>query len=221
MKTQAVLPTLMLVVTAGSVGIGLRGLAPNPSLSSARQEVPPLDYFASSRSFSEVEQARTHLKALSSRYLYLAQVHQSEVQQGCAASLDSGGTPTAKRFNRIAQDLEAGIREFRGTGEEAVLTKGLLNVLASEGDYARWTDVYLDFLYRCPTEETVGRLAQTAVVAGRAAGRLEDVLEGFRHISRIPFDFEARRRVQAILTGVAITQAAPHGETTGRPNSHG
>lgn len=221
MKTHVVLHTLVLAVAAGAAGFGLRSLGPASTVSSARQEIPPLDYFASSGSFSEVEQTRTHLKALSSRYLYLAQVHQAEALQRCSTGPDTSALSTSQRFNPIVDDLQAGLREFRGTGEEAVLTQGLLNVLASEGDYARWTDVYLDLLYRRPTEEAVGRLASTAVAAGRAAGRLESVLEGFRHVGRIPFDFETKRRVQAVLTGVTLTQAAPQDETARRSNVHG
>ncbi len=202
MKTQMVLRALILTATAGAAAFGLRGLAPARTLTSPLDEVPPLEYFASAKSFSEVEPARARLQALSRRYLYAVQVRQAVALRGHRASEVGGVSAGAACVSQTVQELEEATRGFRGTGEEPVLTHGLLICLASEHRYERWIDVYLDLLYRHPTEEVVGVLANAAVTAGRATGRLEEVLDGFRHVSSIPFDFEAKHRVQAALAGL-------------------
>ncbi len=184
-------------------------------------EIPPLEYFASAKSFSEVEQARAQLQALSSRYLFAVQVRQAVASRGSDASKVGGVSAGAVGVSQTVQELEEAIREFRGTGEEPGLTDGLLICLASERSYERWIDVYLDLLYRRPTEEVVGVLANAAVTAGQATGRLEEVLDGFRHVSSIPFDFEAKRRVQSALAGGVLARAEHNRETPGLPNTQG
>lgn len=221
MKIPMVLRTLLLMAATGTAAFGLRGLTPARTLTSPLAEVPPLEYFASAKSFSEVEQARTQLQALSRRYLFAVQVRQGELLRASRASGGSGMSAAAARDRQTVQELEAAIQEFRGTGEEPGLTHGLLICLAGERDYERWIDLYLDLLYRCPTEEVVGVLANAAVTAGQATGRLDEVLDGFRHVSSIPFDFEAKRRVQTALAGVVLVRAEHNGETPCFPNTHG
>ena len=201
MKSQMMFRALVLLAALGSVGAVLRGLAPHGTEASPACDIPRLEYFASAQSFSEVEQARTQLQALSRRHLYVLQVRWVEALCGTRATGASGIPTGLEGVSQLISELEERISEFRGTGEEPVLTNGLLILLAGAGSYERWLDVYLDLLYRRPTEDAVGRLADAAVMAGRATGRLEEVLEGFRHLSRIPFDFECKRRVQAALAG--------------------
>lgn len=224
MKTQMVFRSVVLCVGLGSVGFALRGLAPLSTMVSLQRDVPRLEYFASAQSFSEVEQVRAQLEALSRRHLYMLQVRQVEALQGARAGGTGGKATGRDAVGQVVQELGQAIQEFQGTGEEAKLTNGLLILLASEGSYGRWLDVYLDLLYRRPTEDVVGRLTETAVVAGRETDRLDEVLRGFRHLAQIPMDFEGRRRAEAVLRdweqhGPSI-QASRRGRWTPEPGEN-
>lgn len=216
MKTRTVFRTLVLclaVAAVSAVGVALRHLAPREAATSPRHDIPHLEYFASAQSFSEVEQTRAQLRALSRRYLYSLQVRQVDALRGVSAG---GAIPAASGGagdSPLVREVEEAIREFRGTGEELVLAQGLLILLASEGAYVRWLELYLDLLYRRPTEDVVGRLADTAVMAGRATGRLGEVFEAFRHVCRIPLAFGSKARLQALLGDqeLAVPPATPRG----------
>lgn len=213
--------TLLLIAIAGGAGFALRGVVSGSGGTSPLALVPRAEYFASADSFSEVDQTRARLRALALRYLYWVQVRDVEGVQDLRATGTAGGLPTAEVHARARQELEEGVAEFRGTGEEPVLTHGLLLLLASEGDPARWIEVYLDLLYRRPTERLVGQMAATAVVMGRACGRLDAVLEGFRQVTHIPLEFEAKHRVEAALAGGVVAQAGPWGAASGAAHAGG
>lgn len=198
--------TLLLIAMAGGAGFALRGFVSGSGGTSLLAVVPRPEYFASADSFSEVDQTRTRLQALALRYLYWVQVRDVEGVQGVRAAGRAGDISTAEVHARARRELEEGLVEFRGTGQEPVLTHGLLLLLASQGDPVRWVEVYLDLLYRRPTETLVGQMAPTALVMGRACGRLDAVLEGLRHVAQLPLDFEAKHRVQAALAGGLVAQ---------------
>lgn len=199
--------TLLLIAIAGGAGFALRGVVSGAGSASPLAVVPRTEYFASADSFSEVDQTRTRLRALALQYLYWVQVRDVVNVQGMRVTGRTASLPAAEVHARARRELEEGLGEFRGTGEEPVLTHGLLLLLASEGDHARWVEVYLDLLYRRPTEPLVGQMAPTALVMGRACGRLNAVLEGFRQVTHVPLDFEAKHRVQAALASGVIAQA--------------
>lgn len=217
MKSQTGFRSLILLfcVVAVSAVATLRRVAPEETLASTRAEIPRLEYFASASSFSEVEQMRAQLRALARRYLYSMQIRQVEALRhsplGSAPKLilnnhartpaGSPGRPSlgAAPSSDLAREVRDMIQEFRGTGEEPVLTQGLLTLLASERAYGQWLDHYLELLYRRPTEEVVCHQADTAVAAGNATGRLGEVLAAFRHVSRIPLEFEGKRRLRELL----------------------
>lgn len=213
--------TLLLIAVAGGTGFALRGFVAGSGGASPLAVVPRAEYFASAESFSEVDQMRTRLRALALRYLYWVQVRDVESVQGVRTAGRAGGVAMAEVHAQARRELEEGLAEFRGTGEEPVLTHGLLLLLASEGDHARWVEVYLDLLYRRPTEHLVGQLAPTALIAGRACGRLDAVLEGFRQVTHIPLEFEAKHRVQSALAGGVIAQAGAGSVASGAMPSGG
>lgn len=206
---------------AGGAGFALRGFVSGSGGTSPLALVPRTEYFASADSFSEVDQMRTRLRALALRYLYWVQVRDVESVQGLRAAGVAAVIPTAEVHARARRELEEGVAEFRGTGEEPVLTHGLLLLLASEGDHARWIEVYLDLLYRRPTEKLIGQMAPTALVMGRAGGRLDAVLEGFRQVTHIPLEFEAKHRVQSALAAGVIAQAGVGSAASGAMHSGG
>jgi hypothetical protein len=193
----------------GAIALAWRGLPPDPARVSSLREIPAIEYFTSTRSCSEIEQARSHLEGLSRRYLYAIQVRQSEILQTTRTRGSTGTAATPATRDQVVEDLEQGIRDFAGTGEEPALTQALLMLLASDGAHERWVDVYLAFLYRRPTEELVGRVAGTAITSGRVAGRMEDVLTGLRHVAEIPLDFPAKRPVLSALSGATLATTQP------------
>jgi len=196
---------LGLAIVLGGLGLAWRRLTRPETLVSPAHAIPPLEYFASASSFSEVEQARAQLQALARRHLYVLQLRQAELLHAVQSG-DSGQRARAvAELQQLAAEFEQALDEFRGTGEEPLLTTGLLTLLASERAHARWLDVYLRLLYQQPTESVVGRLAGEAVAVARATGRLEEVLAALRHVTRIPLEFEGKRSVQAALDGFTLT----------------
>lgn len=193
-----------LLAVASALGIlGFARFQPPPpeALFSSAREIPPLDYFASVSSFSEVEQARAQLQALARRSLYVLQLRQTELQRALHAGDSGQQAQIASQMRQLVTDYERALEEFHDTSEEPELAAGLLHVLASLQESDRWLDVYLELLYRRPTEPVIGRLAGRALAAGRASGRLEEVERAFRYVVRIPLEFESKTMVQATLKG--------------------
>lgn len=178
------------------------------ALRSSLRELPRLEYFACARSFSEVEQVRSRLEALSFRHLYAVQVSQAALRQQTRPGEGAGGGTVTASGAALVRSLEEGLREFGGTGQEPAFTQALLLLLAAEGDHDRWVALYLDFLYQRSTEALVGRFAGTAVTAGRTTGRLPEVIAGLRHVADIPRDFPGKREVLRALSG-AVLAATP------------
>lgn len=202
MKIITVLPHLLLVAATGYLGFAARGLLPPQVTSSSLQEIPPFELFYVPRSFSEVEQARAQLHALSSQFLYRQYLERLHLLQA-RRSRNEPDPPPGQRFPQSIQALEQGLQEFRGTGEELTLTHTLLTLLRQEQLTSRWLDVYLDLLYHHPTADLVGQEAQHALTLARAVNREEALLEAFRHLADIPFDFPAKRFVLLALGGDA------------------
>jgi hypothetical protein len=221
MNTSPVLGTFAFAAAVTAVALGWRSLAPGPTVSSTRGEVPRLEYFASANSFSEVEQVRTQLQALARRCLYQVQIRQADALRARLPAGSPGGDTERTSITGLVQEFEERIREFQGTGEEPLLVRGLLLLLASDGAYERWLEVYLDFLYRRPTEELVGRLAREALTAGRATGRLAEVSAGLRHVVDIPVEFPGKREVRAALASAILAATPLRCEPTRNPGRPG
>lgn len=110
--------------------------------------------------------------------------------------------------------LDEVIPEFRGTGAELQLLQPLLYALKQESLYDRWLDVYLDALYRHPTHEMVGDLAEEAAAISRAVSRENEVATGFRYVSGVPLNFLAKSQLERSLVRVrnGFKVAADHHE---------
>ena len=98
--------------------------------------------------------------------------------------------------------LDEAIPEFQGTGAELQLLQPLLYALKQERLYDRWLDVYLDALYRHPTDEMLSVLAEEAVVISQAVGRERELTTGLRYVSGIPLNFLAKSRIEDSLVRV-------------------
>lgn len=158
-----------------------------------------LDYYAGSRSFSEIETARAELEGLALRY-------RAETRQKQMEGWDRSGFSTEARQAAIA-DLEKGIAEFRDTPEELILVQDLLLLLRAEGQHHRWLDVYLDVLYRRPTHAVLATFLRNAIEAGERTGREDEVAAGLRHLREIPLEFPAKHLLQDYESHVARSTA--------------
>jgi hypothetical protein len=179
------------LVVAASLGYRARDLGRDSLTTLQASEVPPLDSFVDTQSFSEIQNTRAELQGLAQRF-------RTEARMKHLASLPkpSSGSPTPVERASIVRDLERGIEEFKDTPEEVFLVQDLLLQLRAGGQFNRWLDVYLDILYRRPTEEAVGTLSGTAQWIAQATGREAEVTAGFQHILEIPLDFAAKQLLQ-------------------------
>jgi len=163
----------------------------------------PLDYLASAKSFSEVEHARAVLDALAVRYVDNAQALMVREIMSRNSSFGIRQSNSERPMVTAIKMLDEAIPEFRGTGVELRLLQPLLYALKQERFYDRWLDVYLDALYRHPTDEMVSALAEEAVIISQAVGRERELTTGLRYVSGIPLNFRTNSRIERSLVRVS------------------
>lgn len=211
MNTSPVLGTFAFAAAATAVALGWRSLAPGPTVSSTRGEVPGLSTSPPRTPFPRSSRSEPSSRPSARRCLYQVPIRQADALRARLPAGSPGGDAERTSITGLVQEFEERIREFQGTGEEPLLVRGLLLLLASDGAYERWLEVYLDFLYRRPTEELVGRLAREALTAGRATGRLAEVAPA----CATSWTFRWNSRANAKLQGGA-RQRHPGGSPTGK-----
>lgn len=188
----------LLVAVVAGLGLGFQ-LGTRRDLASylALETVPPLDYYSSQASFSEVENTKASLAGLCQRF-------RTEVREKRVADhLSPAGSrvePGAEvHLDDAIAALERGVNEFAGTTQQIDLAQDLLLALKKSKQFNRWIDVYLTALYKQPTHPVVGSLAKEALNMAGNCGREREVLAGLRHIEEIPVDFEGKAEVQTAL----------------------
>jgi len=117
------------------------------------------------------------------------------------------------------EELERGMQDFQGTGQEFIVAKDLFLALRKSGRYHRWLEGYLEVLYKHPTQPLIGLLASDAILAAKATGREQTLFEGFRHLLDIPLDFDAKRQVQRVLDSVQRQNVEPAQALAGKIQS--
>lgn len=182
---RRLVPALATVIAAGALGLHLRDWSVAQTHAGSSSTLPDLDYFVRPRSFSEIETTRAELEGLALRF-------RTETR---ARHLGLTGKNPGERQTVIAE-LERGIAEFKETPEEFYLVQDLLLLLRAEGQNDRWLDVYLEVLYRRPTQDLLATFLDTAQRLAQATGRESEVESGFRHLLQIPLDFPAKRLLQ-------------------------
>jgi hypothetical protein len=158
-----------------------------------------VDHFYRPQSFSEVENAKVLMSALSAQFVTGIQVERVANYAKAVLINQPGQTVVEPHLREVSKQLERGVAEFKGTEQELVLIEQLLAVLKKANLYAQWTEVYLNALYQHPTHPMIGRLATEAVTVSKAAGRQNDVLNGFEHVSSIPMDFSVKAQLMSEL----------------------
>jgi hypothetical protein len=187
--------------------------------------LPPLDYLVPAESFSHVENTKRNLDALCVRLRLEVQL-QILTNDGLIAT-NRRSSPGAHRWEDPIRDLERGMHEFQGTDRELFVAQDLLFVLKKAERYERWMEVYLKALYEQPTHPVVASFAREALVIGRLIGREQEVLAGLNHLRAIPFDFENKALVEAVLldtkegllSGKGKTHSTSNGSDSYTPSS--
>jgi len=191
--------SILLSVVAGSSGYYSHVLRQDTVSFVPANTMPAMDYFFSPQSFSEIENAKALLDGLCVRVV--AEIRAKLLTSTLAASKSNRSANALREppISEAIKELEAAAEEFKGTPQELRVTQDLLSALKRAKLYDRWIEVYLNALYQHPTHELVGRLANVAVVVSKAAGRGEDLQNGFKHLSSIPFDFDVKQPIKAAL----------------------
>lgn len=185
---------LLFLVSAFTGGVGYYvGILREPgAVQLPKDGAVALEQLVSTKSFSEVEQARAVLDALAERYVENAQG--LIVQEIMSRNPNFGIRQSKLERPMIAaiRMLDEALPEFRGTGAELRLLQPLLYALKDQRLYDRWLDVYLDALYRQPTHEMVSSLADDAGLISQAVGRESELAAGLRYVNDIPLNFPAK-----------------------------
>ncbi len=196
-------PGSILVISLLAAGSGflLRDLPGRLPQAAAHSSLPDLDLYVQPRSFSEIEVTRAELTGLALRFRTEARMKQLE---------RTGQQPpgAAQRQAAIAE-LERGIAEFKDTPEELYLVSDLLLLLRADGQSDRWLDVYLEVLYRRPTQEVLAALVPAARRMAQQARRDAEVEVAINHVLTIPLDFPAKRLLQEYSAHVALSTSPP------------
>lgn len=173
-------------VATGAVGYYAGVMRENGAMRLSRSAALGPDYLAVAESFSEVENARAALEGLAATYADRAQALIAE-DIILHSTGSAGELPGPERSLRTAIALlDEVLPDFRGTGAEPRLLRPLLYALKQEGLHGRWLDVYLDTLYRHPTDQVVADLAGDAATISQALGRQTEFSAALRHLSEIP-----------------------------------
>lgn len=180
--------TLAAVILAALAGYRLQDLRLTARAGSATEARWDLDYFVRPSSFSEVEATRAELEGLAYRY-------RTELRTRYLATPNPAARDTGTRA-AVIRDLETALSEFRNAPGEATIAQDLLILLKRSGDYGRWLDLYLDLLYRRPTEDVISLFATEARTLAAATGRQTEVEAALRHVMEIPVEFSAKGHLQ-------------------------
>jgi hypothetical protein len=192
------------LVFAGSVVIGLTGFTAGRLTDATPTSTPasaPFDpgILSASDSFSEVDQARDALGALSMRYITHAQRLMLSTKRPATPDLPGSATGVSAPVPEAVAVLEDAANGFRGTGSEVQITRNLLMALKRERLHSRWVDVYLDLAHRQPMEPMVVELGSQALEIARFTGRTREVTAALEHIAASPGPLAGREALARLL----------------------
>jgi hypothetical protein len=188
----------IIVAALSGLGVGYHFGAQRDESSSLFAASPPLDYYCSEPSFSEVENTKAGLDGLCQQFRMEIWVKRLADQKSCAAATgrEPGSEPHIKE---TITSLERGMKEFSETSQQVDVAQDLLLTLKKAKEFDRWVQVYLTALYEQPTHRVVARFASEALEVAKLCGREREVLIGLGHVEEIPVDFEGKLQIQAAL----------------------
>jgi len=186
---------LMLAAAAAGGGYWLRGALSHGDLAWSASPPRTDDVFFET-SFSEIHNTKAFLGELSERFVV-------ETEEELFGEMRQTGAPLTPSLPRLLQRLDWGRAAFRGTPQEMYLTREFLRLLKFEAQPDRWLQVYLNSLYRHPTQVETVELIGDAIRIARSCGREGELAEAYRHVCAIPFEFETKERVREALRALA------------------
>jgi hypothetical protein len=157
------------------------------------------EYFMPPLSFSEAENARGQLHALSQQWLVFVRVQHQGTDgriRPVSVESDSNGGRSSDAIRRLEEVLP----EFRGTEQEFVLVDELLWWLRADERADHWLDLYMDALHRNPGHPLVGRFAETALMKARITGRSVEVWDGLNWVTQMPADSPSKNQVGELIS---------------------
>jgi hypothetical protein len=167
----------------------------NPITNLSARSGLALEQILPPESFSEVENAKSLLTALSIRCITDVQSRQVALGPLRTSSLGSNSRQL-EQWLRIASDLEKSRVDFLGTSEEMRITAELLAVLERTACADRWLNVYLNYVYQHPTSELAGRLVNEAAAEAVTTQREAELARALEHVSSIPLEFPGKQAIQ-------------------------
>jgi hypothetical protein len=204
----------LLALTTGGAGYFIGGQREAVFL--AKDAIPSLDCFTTQNSFSEIENSKAGLEALSARFRMEVQARRL-AGISSASSAGVSGSASEPRIGEAIADLEWGMNEFAGTEQELCLAQELLLALKRANRFDRWVQVYLQMLYQHPTHPAVTRFIDSAIQISQLAGHEEEMLEALRYLNLSPIEFQGKENVQAALLRADRKRRLAHNENTHLP----
>jgi hypothetical protein len=198
-KLRSIALYLIVAIGAASAGYYLNALRPDMTQILKTDKNLSLDYYYTAQSFSEVENTKAQLQALSTQYLLESRGRRWTAQQKLACEPGVGGKNYTQYVESSIAELQTAIAEFKGTEQELVMVQDLLMLLKKEKRPEQWVQTYLETLYQRPTSTLVIDSAADALNLGKAVGREQEVLDALRHVRTIPFKFDGRERLEAVF----------------------
>lgn len=202
--TFPLLGAILLAFASGGFGYYLHAFRENTTSALSVRRIAALDYYVSWDSFSEVDEAKALLQASATQI-----IQELREQPGVGVFEVNAGSISQNQGNDLQltqalRNLEQRIEEFNGTQQELLLVQELLWILWRESRYGQFMDVYLRAIYMHPTHDLVGHFADKALHISQRLGREQEMMKAFRHVTMIPLDFRAKRRVWSILEGINL-----------------
>ncbi len=216
MKTQTAALIILLALASGAAGYLLRAQKTDGSLILSAKDVVRADYLSPPDSFSRVKNTKNALRGLSVR-LDGGVVDAVWAYDRLPKSSASEKRQAARVLERAIRAGEAALQQFEGTAEQPIVAQGLLLALKRAGRFDRWTEVYLEMLFKHPTDPVVSRLAKQALEIGKLDGQEQRVLEALIYLSVSPAEFAGRPAIQAALDAAcpSLSQVRAFGHPPG------
>jgi hypothetical protein len=191
---------------AGAAGYRVGMARQSSGWSMGVQQKVPFEFYLTEQSFSEIVNTRARIEALSIQFLTELRARHDASALGSSAASHLGNPLYVVQPGRAIDEIQKGMEEFKGTGQEMSLVQELLMLLKNQKFSERWLDVYLATLYEHPTHPLIGRNAKHAVAISDGLGRQEELARAFDFLRRIPLDYPAKEKVQAALQNANVAR---------------
>jgi hypothetical protein len=151
---------------------------------SAQRKVP-FQAFLLGQSFSEIDNTKAKLKALSSEFLSDVEARHHAGPASSFTNLPRHNPLYAVHPEQAVTELEQGIAQFQSNEAEMMVVQELLRLLKREKMGDHWLDVYLAALYRHPADPLIVRYAKEAVAISYDRQRQKELSEALMLVKRV------------------------------------